>query len=149
MQGFMSREVIGADQVVLDPHVRTASAALQVKEVQHVIGAACECPVSAVVLLFPAEAVLGLFRANGCHHQIIDGRSMQYACARILVVVDNNFAGSKIDLQVLGAVDAAHVADQDAVDIDPDVVVSCELIDHFLIDAVGIQHHTVHRDGEL
>ena len=67
----------------------------------------------------------------------------------VLRVFDKDFAGGKVDAEVLGVVNAADIADQDPVDIDPDVVVAGELIDHVLVNAGRVQHLTVGRDGEL
>ena len=141
MQRFMGGKIVGAHQVILDLHIGSAGAALQIEEIHGVVCAAGEGFNRPVFFNFPAKSILGLLLADRRDYQVIDRGSMHIVV--IFMVLHHHFARGKVDAQVLSGMNAAHVADQNPVDKDPHVVVAGEFIDHVLVFTGGIEHFAV------
>ena len=113
----MGGEVGGRDQVVVNVKVGLAAAPLQVKEIEGVICSFFEC------MAVPFLVVV----AAGCSEELVE--------ISWLLAGDADFAGLEIDVDFCSVMDAAGVADQDAVDVDPYIVIAGEFELHGHVDA--------------
>ena len=117
-------------EVELELHVGVGGAALQVEELEGVVGVVGEG------VAFPAR-VVGLARL------LVLGQQ----CA-VVIVVYLNVARTKVDAQTRAVVNAANVAHKDIVNEHPDVVVAGELEGHVIIivrqAAVGLHESRGH-----
>ena len=120
------------EEVELDLHVRGARTALQVEEVEGVRGAVGQ-----------GVAAQALGDAAGLE----DARQRAFRPA-----VDEHLARTEVDARAHGVVDAAHIAHEHAVDVDPHVVVARELEGHVVAahQAIGgLREHRGHRQAEV
>ena len=110
-------------EVELERHVRCARAALQIKEAQRVFGAVTE----------GAAGEVGGICTGGVELRL-DGGFFDFLLGSIRTVdmTDFHFAGSEVDIKRRLLVDAAQIAHEHAIDIDPYVIIARKLKDHVL-----------------
>ena len=129
--GLVGRKVGRRDQVVVDVHVRLSAATLEVEEVEGVVRAGLEG------LALPLVPVSNTSSRKEAEQRPLRG------------TVDNHVAGLEVNVNLGAVMDAARVAHQHAVNVDPHIVVARELKLHGLVDACGVEHLAVRGHGEL
>ena len=134
-------------QVELDLAVGVHRAPLQVEEGEGVVGVVLQIPVAAALLQVSVDPVLvaglgGVERIADVHDA---GLVVLQIAIIIIDLIHSSSAGREIDLASVAVVDAAHVQNQNAVDVNPHVVVTGEGENHILVVNLAILGH--HEGG--